>query len=520
MSFGEAPNLVTNADVRISGVSVGKVKKISRFGQRTDAEVELQNRYAPDPARHAGGGAVQDAAGGGLRGALAGHRGPRKLADGGRLPARQVAPTQALDQVLSSFDESTRTALKRFLVELVGCDTGRGQDLSFALGNANPAVQNLNRVVDVLDEQQGDVSALVRETGTVLAALGRREGDLQSVVTAGNDVLSTTATRNRELTETVRVLPGFLRDLRGSLGQLERSGAGSAGRPHACGSSPRSCARASTAIDRSAPEFDALFRDLQPVTRAANRGLPAATSIFGESVPLFRVIHPASRELRPIIAYFREQRVDIGGSISKAAAATAGHHRAPGAAALPAHAAADHQREPGRPVAPGAQQPAQPLPAPGGLAEFRGGGLRAFDCAKRGTRRRCRRSAAPRPAGRRARGRSAAAPRVPARRARPALRDCSATSFYGRGSTKRHEDYGFFGPDSVTWRVWSYPTSLTVGFQRAVVVEELDPVLLACGRGDQRVRYPAADALRPHAPLLRDRRVRRLATAVKASERR
>jgi uncharacterized protein (DUF2236 family) len=43
----------------------------------------------------------------------------------------------------------------------------------------------------------------------------------------------------------------------------------------------------------------------------------------------------------------------------------------------------------------------------------------------------------------------------------------------------RHEDYGFFGPDSVTWKVWTYPTSLTVGFQRSVVVEELDPSLIA-----------------------------------------
>lgn len=41
------------------------------------------------------------------------------------------------------------------------------------------------------------------------------------------------------------------------------------------------------------------------------------------------------------------------------------------------------------------------------------------------------------------------------------------------------EDYGFFGPDSITWRVWAYPTSLTIGFQRAVVIEELDPFLLA-----------------------------------------
>src|SRR3989449_8875115 len=49
-------------------------------------------------------------------------------------------------------------------------------------------------------------------------------------------------------------------------------------------------------------------------------------------------------------------------------------------------------------------------------------------------------------------------------------------------------DYGFFGPDSVTWRVWSYPTSLTIGFQRAVVVEELDPFLLASVHATDKVR--------------------------------
>jgi uncharacterized protein (DUF2236 family) len=50
----------------------------------------------------------------------------------------------------------------------------------------------------------------------------------------------------------------------------------------------------------------------------------------------------------------------------------------------------------------------------------------------------------------------------------------------GRGiDLQAAEDYGFFGPDSVTWKVWSYPTSLTVGFIRAVVIEELDPALVA-----------------------------------------
>jgi uncharacterized protein (DUF2236 family) len=43
----------------------------------------------------------------------------------------------------------------------------------------------------------------------------------------------------------------------------------------------------------------------------------------------------------------------------------------------------------------------------------------------------------------------------------------------------QHADYGFFGPGSITWKVWSYPTSLVLGFLRAVVVEELDPFLVA-----------------------------------------
>jgi uncharacterized protein (DUF2236 family) len=40
------------------------------------------------------------------------------------------------------------------------------------------------------------------------------------------------------------------------------------------------------------------------------------------------------------------------------------------------------------------------------------------------------------------------------------------------------QDYGFFGPDSPSWRVWTAPTAL-LGFQRAVVLEHFDPFLTA-----------------------------------------
>jgi uncharacterized protein (DUF2236 family) len=39
-------------------------------------------------------------------------------------------------------------------------------------------------------------------------------------------------------------------------------------------------------------------------------------------------------------------------------------------------------------------------------------------------------------------------------------------------------DHGLFGPESVSWKVWAAPTAL-IGFQRAIVLEHLDPLLAA-----------------------------------------
>ncbi|AHH96590.1 oxygenase MpaB family protein [Kutzneria viridogrisea] len=49
------------------------------------------------------------------------------------------------------------------------------------------------------------------------------------------------------------------------------------------------------------------------------------------------------------------------------------------------------------------------------------------------------------------------------------------------------QDYGFFGPDSPTWQVWTSPTAL-IGFQRSVVLEHFDPLLTAAV-ADQRGIY-------------------------------
>ncbi len=52
------------------------------------------------------------------------------------------------------------------------------------------------------------------------------------------------------------------------------------------------------------------------------------------------------------------------------------------------------------------------------------------------------------------------------------------------------EDWGLFGPDSPTWKVWSHPTAL-LAFQRSIVVESFDPFLAAAVEEQNGVRsYP------------------------------
>ncbi|WP_168708394.1 MULTISPECIES: oxygenase MpaB family protein [unclassified Rhodococcus (in: high G+C Gram-positive bacteria)] len=54
-------------------------------------------------------------------------------------------------------------------------------------------------------------------------------------------------------------------------------------------------------------------------------------------------------------------------------------------------------------------------------------------------------------------------------------------------------DFGIFGPESVTWKVYRYPTSMTVGFTRTALTEMFDPLVVASVAGTDSLRQRAAD---------------------------
>src|SRR3954452_12634520 len=127
--FGsEASQLTSNADVRISGVNVGKVVSVRRRGLGADATLQMESRFAPVPKDTRAiirfktllGETFVELSQGSKKGPM--------LAENGTLARDQVADVQQVDRVLGAFDAPTRAAFKLFLQRTAKALDHRGPD--------------------------------------------------------------------------------------------------------------------------------------------------------------------------------------------------------------------------------------------------------------------------------------------------------------------------------------------------------------------------------------------------------
>src|SRR3954471_25078119 len=191
--FKEAGQLALEADVRISGVSVGKVKKIEFDKKRavTDAPIQLNEQYAPLP---------KDARAVLRQKTLLGETyieispgTPTKntrddIPEGGRMRLGNVEPSVELDEIFRALDPKTRKDFQNWMQRQSQAVDGRGRDISDALGNLAPLSEDATDLLTILNAQSGAVTRLVSNTGVVFNALGERQGQLQSLINNSNRV--------------------------------------------------------------------------------------------------------------------------------------------------------------------------------------------------------------------------------------------------------------------------------------------------------------------------------------------
>ena len=322
VAFPEAATLAEEADVRIAGVNVGKVKakELEDGGNATVAELELDDRYAPVPEDTRAVLRQKTLLGETYVELAPGSRAGGMLGDGGRLAASRVEPTVELDEIFDAFDEPTRDAFRGWMKELArSIRGGRSQDLNDAFGNLEGVAVDGARLLRELDQQKVAVRRLIRNTGVVFGAINERSGALRELIVNANNTFEATASRDRALAETVRVFPTFLDESRATLARLGRFSTDTRPLVRALRGPASDLGPTVRDLGDLAPDLQGLFRDLRPLIRVSRTGLPDLEKVLRETEPVFEAGHLFLPELNPILALTNHHQRQVALFISGAA---------------------------------------------------------------------------------------------------------------------------------------------------------------------------------------------------------
>src|SRR3954447_9018911 len=323
-SFAEATQLAKEADVRISGVPVGKVKTITpdkRTG-RADVVIQLDSPYAPLPSDAKAILRQKTLLGETYVELTPGHESARPIPENGRLASTQVAQTVELDEILRAFDPQTRAKFQDWMQTQSVAITGRGQDLNDALGNLGPFADDTATIVDILNRQQGAVSRLIANTGIVLGALTERDGQLTSLIRNTNTVFQTTADRDKELQQAFVALPTFEDESRTTLDRLTKFSHDTDPLVTQLRPAARELSPTLQDLQDVAPDLKNLLEELQPLIDASKTGFPAAEQTLEDARPLIGQLDPTTAQLTPALNFLGLYKRELTAFFANTVAAT------------------------------------------------------------------------------------------------------------------------------------------------------------------------------------------------------
>jgi phospholipid/cholesterol/gamma-HCH transport system substrate-binding protein len=324
VGFLEATQLAQEADVRISGVRVGRVKKLepnSRTGL-TDTEIEIDARYAPIPKDTRAILRQKTLLGETYVELSPGTARAGNVADGGKLAAGRVAETVELDEILRGFDPVTRARFSTWFDQAGVAARGNAEHMNDALALLTPFAEDTDQVLKVLRGQSDATQRLVRDTGYVFDALSERKGQLRELIRNSNRTWEAIASRDAQLADTFRVFPTFLRESRATTERLTKFAANTDPLITQLRPAARELSPTLVDLDALAPDLKGLFVDLDPLVRVSKRGLPATEEVLDNTRPLLGRLDPWLRNFTPIVDYLGLYRREISAFLANDAAAT------------------------------------------------------------------------------------------------------------------------------------------------------------------------------------------------------
>ena len=291
--FDSTANLIPGQDVKIAGARVGQVSDIELTEDRkARVEMDVEEGFAPFRADAECTIRPQSLIGEKFVQCHPGTPDQPPLADGeGGAPAVPLENTHSpvdLDLVFAALREPYAERLAIILNELGTGVAGRADDINAAIRRANPALQEINDVLAILDRDRASLGRLVDQSDRVIAELTRRRGSVTSFIERSDRVAREVAGRRAELGEVIERLPPLLDELEPTADRLAA---------FAADATPTL-----RDLRRAAPGAEALLADFDPVADAARPALERLAEASEVGRRAVRSAIPVAARLKPVAA--------------------------------------------------------------------------------------------------------------------------------------------------------------------------------------------------------------------------
>lgn len=305
VAFPNADQLADQADVRIAGVSVGKVisKSLDPQGNRTIATIEMDNKFAPVRRDTTAILRTKTILGETYVQLSPGNPNSPALPDGALLGRSQVVKAVQLDQIFNALDPRTRQAFRTWQQQLAVAVKGNGQNLNDVFGNLPTFAADATDLLQVMDIQHTAVVNLVRNGGTVFDALSANQAALRRLITTGEQTFATTAANNRSIVAMFHVFPTFLNETKATMARLQSFSQDTDPLVKELIPVAENLKPTLTDVRRLSPALRSFFVHLGPLITVSKTGMPAIRDVINGTTPVLASLGPFLEQLNPILTW-------------------------------------------------------------------------------------------------------------------------------------------------------------------------------------------------------------------------
>ena len=321
VSFPDAQDLATQADVRIAGVTVGKVvsTQLNPKGNLTEATLQLQSKYTPIRQDTKAILRTKTILGETYVQLIPGSPNAPPIRDGGAIPQGQVQSDVQLSDIFNAFDPTTRHAFQVWQQQLAKAIGGNDQNLNDVLGNLPPFAADATDILQVLDVQHQAVVSLLQNGGTVFGSLGANQTALQNLITSAETTFATTAANDNKLAQTFQVFPTFLNETEATMQKLQAFSVNTDPLIKELNPVAQQLGPTLHSVQQLSPPLRHLFTNLGPLITVSQTGLPAVRNILTGATPMLGALGTFLEQLNPILGWLSDHQQLISDFISNGA---------------------------------------------------------------------------------------------------------------------------------------------------------------------------------------------------------